>query len=312
MNTSRIKMRHLHCLVVVAQERSMLKAAEVLALTQPAVSKTIAELEALVGRELLHRHPRGVDLTPAGSVLAEHAGASLRNLREGLDAAAGQPLVQQPSVSLGALPNVSVTLLPLALQSLRKRHPRLLVRVASGTNAQLMSRLRQGELDFVFGRLAEPADMMNLHFEHLFSEPLVAVVRPGHALARQRRLRPQALDGQDVILPTVGTVIRRTLDAWLVTRGVTLSGCVLETVDTTFAAQHLQRSDAVWFVPSSLAQGLHDVPVRALDLDMADTEGPVGITYRRDQELAGAAALMAEALRLQVARRKPGGRPTRG
>lgn len=300
MNISRIKLRHLHCLVVVGQELNMLRAAHRLALTQPAVSKTIAELETLVGRPLLERHGRGVALTPAGRVLMDYAGASLRSVREGLDAAAGQPQSHQTTVSVGALPNVSATLLPPAIEAVRASLPSLYIRVASGNNAQLMGRLRHGELDMVFGRLAEPSDMLDLDFEHLYSENLVALARPEHPLAQRREVRPTALSDHTLILPTAGTPIRRTVDAFLVTHRVSLPDCVIETLDVVFSLQLVRNTDTVWFAPEGLMDGFHPIDLVRLRLPRGETSGAVGLTVRRGVELATGARLLLAALREQA------------
>ncbi len=81
----RIKLRHLHSLVAVSEHGALVRAAEALSVTQPAVSKTLAELEDIVGQQLFKRSPRGVALTDAGQQLLRYAGSSLRTLREGLD-----------------------------------------------------------------------------------------------------------------------------------------------------------------------------------------------------------------------------------
>ena len=82
---------HLQCLVMVGPgAQPECRAAKALALTQPAVSKTIAELEDIVGRRLLLRRRRGVELTPAADVLVRHAVVALRGLREGLGLALDQ------------------------------------------------------------------------------------------------------------------------------------------------------------------------------------------------------------------------------
>lgn len=294
---SRVKLRHLNCLVVVAQERSMLKAAHLLALTQPAISKTVLELETIIGRPLLVRHARGVELTTAGQIMVNYASASLRTLREGLDAAGAQPHARQLSVSLGVLPTVSGSLLPAAMDALRVSVPSLHVRVAGGTNAQLMVRLRQGELELVFGRLAEPSEMVDLEFEHLFSERLVAVARTGHPLVGRRKVRPSALSDFPLVLPASGTAIRRTLDAFLVAHRVAMPACVIDTLDTVFAMQFVQRSDSIWFLPEGLVPGLAPLQLPILRLDTREMAGPVGITTRRDWQLSVGAETLAAAFR---------------
>ncbi|VTU25774.1 pca operon transcription factor PcaQ [Variovorax sp. PBL-E5] len=297
MNFARLKLRHLQCLAMVAQERNLVRAAKAMALTQPAVSKTIAELEDIVGRRLLVRRRRGVDLTPAGEVLVQHAVATLRGLREGLSLALDQPEVDQIQVAVGALPNMAAGLLPAAVASLTASEPALRVRVVSGTNAQLMTQLRQGEIDLVLGRLAQASAMVDLAFEQLYSEPLLLVARPAHPLAALRRPALDALADFPLVVPVHGTLIRDTTDAFLLARGTAPPRCVIEATDTSFVLGLLQRTDAIWFAPqgavdAALARG----ELCRLAFDTASTEGPVGLTTRRASELGEGARRLMEAV----------------
>jgi LysR family pca operon transcriptional activator len=310
MNFARLKLRHLQCLVVVAQERNLVRAAKGLALTQPAVSKTIAELEDIVGRRLLLRRRRGVELTPAADVLVRHAVVALRGLREGLGEALDQPEFDQVRVAVGALPNMAANLLPAAIAALHASTPALRVRVASGTNAQLMTQLRQGEIDLVLGRLAQASAMADLHFEQLYSEPLLLVVRPGHPLAARRRPALDALAAYPLVVPVSGTLIRHTADAFFVAQGMAMPRCFVEATDTSFAFGLLQCADAVWFAPQGAVEGfVARGELRRLAIDTASTEGPVGLTVRRGSEPTEGARLLIEAIhgvvRQRGARRKP-------
>ena len=298
MNFARLKLRHLQCLAMVGQERNLVRAAKAMALTQPAVSKTIADLEDIVGRRLLLRRRRGVDLTPAGEVLVQHAVATLRGLREGLSLALDQPEADQVRVAVGALPNMAAGLLPAAIAALTESHPALRVRVVSGTNAQLMTQLRQGEIDLVLGRLAQPSAMVDLAFEQLYTEPLLLVARPAHPLAARRRPELDALAAFPLVVPVHGTLIRDTADAFLFARGSMPPRCVIEATDTSFVLGLLQQTDAVWFAPkgavdAALARG----EVCRLAFDTASTDGPVGVTARRADEPGEGVRRLMEAVR---------------
>lgn len=286
MNFDRLKLRHLRCLALVGQERNLVRAAKALALTQPAVSKTIAELEDIVGRPLLVRGRRGVDLTPTGEVLVRHAVSALRGLREGLALALDQAEAEQLRVAVGALPNMAAGLLPAAIALLGRTHADMRVRVVSGTNAQLMTQLRQGEIDLVVGRLAQPSAMADLAFEQLYSEPLLLVTRPGHPLATRRQPTLEALAAFALVVPVHGTPVRDTVDAYLFARGTTLPRAIIESTDTSFAMSLLRATDAVWFAP----QGAVDDALRRgelvrLNFDTTSTGGPVGVTVRRAGEV---------------------------
>ncbi|MDM0030854.1 pca operon transcription factor PcaQ [Variovorax sp. J22P271] len=313
MNFSRLKLRHLQCLAMVAQERNLVRAAKALALTQPAVSKTIAELEDIVGRPLLLRRRRGVELTPAAEVLVRHAVAALRGLREGFGLALDQPEGDQVSVAVGALPNMAANLLPAAVAALQASQPALRVRVVSGTNAQLMTQLRQGEIDLVLGRLAQASAMADLAFEQLYNEPLLMVVRPGHPLAAAPRLALDALAGLPMVMPVAGTSIRHTADGLLLAQGMAPPRCLVEATDTSFAFGLLQRTDTVWFAPQGAVEGyVGRGELVRLAIDTASTDGAVGMTRRRSGETGEGARLLIEAirgvLRLSAAPAPPDGR----
>jgi LysR family pca operon transcriptional activator len=314
MNFGRLKMRHLQCLVMVAQERNLVRAAKALSLTQPAVSKTVAELEEIVGRQLLLRRRRGVELTPAAEVLVRHAVSALRGLREGLGLAMDQPEADQLRVAVGALPNMAGELLPQAVALLHAAHPALRVRVVSGTNAQLMTQLRQGEIDLVLGRLAQASAMADLAFEHLYSEPLRLVVRTGHPLASRRKPTLDALAAYPLVLPVSGTLIRHTADAFLIAQGMALPNQLVEATDTSFVVGLLQRSEAVWFAPQGAVEGLlARGELKRVAIDTSSTEGPVGLTVRRTvdagegidaSEMGEGARLLIEEIRGIVSKRK--------
>ncbi|MEZ5640042.1 MAG: LysR substrate-binding domain-containing protein [Burkholderiaceae bacterium] len=306
MNFDRLKLRHLQCLVVVAQERSLMRAAAVLSLTQPAVSKSLADLEDIVGRPLFRRHARGVELTPAGRTLLGHAGSGMRLLREGLDLAIQQPDPDRSTIRIGALPNLSAALIPQAILRLLDEQPVSLARVATGTNAQLLAQLRSGEIDAVFGRLAEPAEMIDLQFEKLFEEPMVVLARPGHPLAGQLHPSAGGIEQYPLILPTSGTVIRRTVDNFLLELGRGYPQQIIESTDVSLALALAQRSDAIWFTPQGVATPLleRDTLVQ-LRIDTGATLGAVGLSTRIAFEPPAALARLFAIVHELVAQRHP-------
>lgn len=304
MNFDRLQLRHLRCLAIVGQERNLVRAAKALALTQPAVSKTIAELEDIVGRQLLVRRRRGVDLTAAGEVLLRHSVATLRGLREGLSLALDEAEGQQLRVVVGALPNMAASMLPEAIALLVQEHPQLRVRVVSGTNAQLMTQLRQGEIDMVVGRLAQPAALVDLSFVQLYSEPLLLVARPAHPLAGKPKPALASLAAYPLVVPVQGTLVRDTADAFLFARGNALPGAVIEATDTSFVLGLLRFTDAIWFAPkgaadSALALG----ELVRIDVDTSVTDGPVGITWRSTGEPGDGARRVVDALERVIRQR---------
>ncbi|MGE4240501.1 pca operon transcription factor PcaQ [Ramlibacter sp.] len=300
----RLKLRHLHSFVAVAETGSLVRAADTLSITQPAVSKSLAELEEIVGHRLFDRMPRGVRLTSAGRVLLGFAGSSLRAIREGLDSIAGEAAVDAPSIAIGALPTVAATVLPGALLRFATAYPQARVAVRTGSNAQMIAALRQGLLDMVVGRLAEPSAMRGLTFEHLYSEPLVLVVRPGHALSRRRKLAVDALSAHRFVLPDAGTRARDAADRFFLASGMGLPQHMIESIDVAFGRRYVLQSDAVWCIPFGVVE--HDLAngtLHRLPVDTSLTEGPVGLTLRVDRVVTPAMeTLLGEIRRAAAAR----------
>jgi len=111
----RIKLRHLQSFVEIARQQSLKKAAEMLFFSQPAISKTLKELEAIVGTPLMTRSRAGVELTPQGEIFLRFAEMSVAALHQGLDGIGQIREGSQTRLVIGALPSVAAHLLPEAV-----------------------------------------------------------------------------------------------------------------------------------------------------------------------------------------------------
>ena len=295
----RLRLRHLACFVAVAQERHLGRAAERLQLTQPAVTKTLNELESLAGARLLDRGRHGTRLTAAGEAFLRHATGVTEALEAAAGALAGAGEPTAAPVRVGALPTVASVLLPDAVARLRGRHPGVGVQVRSGPNRRLLEALRAGELDLVIGRMAEPATMRGLSFELLYAESLAVVVHPGHPLARQAGpVSLAAVLEHPLVVATAGTVPRHHTEVLLQRHGLRLPpGCV-ETLEVAVARALVRRSDAVWFTPERTPQvDLDDGVLVRLDVPAPGTAEPVGLLRRSVAEAAPVADDLAAILR---------------
>ena len=178
---TRIKFRHLLCFLEIARQRSFAKAADALAVSQPAISKTLKELEEILEASLFERGRNGVSLTAAGVAFMRYAGPCVQALRDGVNSLReGEHEAGQ--VRVGVLSTVESLLIPEVVRRLHQRHSALVVSVATGPGAYLLGQLRVGELDLVVGRMTDSPDIQGLTFEHLYSESMSLVVRPGHPL----------------------------------------------------------------------------------------------------------------------------------
>lgn len=291
---SRIKFRHLLCFIEVARQGSLARTAEALAVSQPAVSKTLRDLEELLEARLFERSKKGVTLTDAGQAFLRFAGPSVQALREGVRSLrAGEH--EAGIVRLGALSTVESSLLPEVVRRLHTRHAALAVSVITGPSAYLLDQLRGGQLDLVVGRMTDSPHIEGLSFEHLYSESMTLVVRPGHALLTTE---PGRIGDYPVVLPQAGTTIRRYADSLFIQLGIGAPPRRLETLSVALSQQYVRLTDAVWVAPfDAVRQGLATGDLVELDVGLKEPGGSVGICSNPTLAPTLAVQFCCEALR---------------
>ncbi|MBA4490701.1 pca operon transcription factor PcaQ [Paracoccus sp. S1E-3] len=297
----RIKLRHLEAFVEIAKARSLKRAAERLHLTQPAISRTLAELEQILGTRLLTRGRGGAQMTAQGEVLFDFAEAGLGALERGLDGAAAGRRQSVARLHLGALPSVAARLLPELVAGLEDSAPDLSLTVADGSHDHLTGLLRAGTLDLVLGRLGAPATMRGLSFAQLYLEEVVFVTRPGHPILKAPSL--DRLGEFTVIFPPPWAAIRPFVERLLIARGLPIPARRIETVSGAFGRVHTARSDAVWVISTGVvANEIADGRLVRLPFSDQGTEGPVGLMRRAADRETPEMRLLARAAEAAVAR----------
>jgi DNA-binding transcriptional LysR family regulator len=303
-----LRLRHLSCFVVVAQERTLARAAERLHLSQPAVSKTLAELEAIAGRRLVERGRSGAQLTQAGEQFLRYA----VDVTQALESAAaaltrsGTPPVR--AVHVGALPTVACGPLARAIARLHQRRPDAGIAVRTASNPELLAALKAGEVDFAVGRMAEPATMQGVSFELLYAESLAIVTRPGHPLLRaggagaggvaSRTLSPTALLDFPLVIPGAGTAPRHLAEGFFQAHGIALPpGGYTETQSVSAARALTVLCDAVWITPQHAVQlDIDSGWLCRLGIPVPGSAEPVGLLRRSGANLSELAEQLMDIL----------------
>lgn len=301
MIDARIKLRHIACFLEVAARSGFGRAAEALHLTQPAVSRAIAELEDILGVPLFERGRGGAVLTGEGVAFRAHAGAAFAELGRGIDTLR-QVGGGVGALVVGVLPTVAARIMPKAVQRAKAAGLAASIVIEAGPNGWLIDQLKQGGLDLVVGRLAEPQVMMGLAFEHLYSEPIVFVVRPGHPAATGRPVRLEDIAHHTLIMPARGSIIRPEIDSLFIQEGIGRIDDRIEAVEPQFSRAYVRASDAVWIISHGVVAGdLDEGTLVRLPLSTSVSGGPVGLTTRAGHAPTSAAEQLVRAVR-EVAR----------
>lgn len=295
--SQRIRLRHLHTFVAVAQQGTLGRAAETLNLSQPALSKTLNELEQLTGTRLFERGRLGAQLTLTGEQFLTHAVKILDALNH-----AGLSFnrnVEQPPdvIRIGALPTAALGILPAVIGPFHKQQSHVTLQVATMNNTMILSGLKSGELDIGIGRMSDPELMVGLNYELLFLESLKLVVRPNHPLLNENITLSRVMEWPAVVSPQ-GTVPRQNAESLLASQGCKLPKSCIETLSASLSRQLTVDFNYVWFVPSgAVKDDLRQGILTALPITSQCAAEPIGILTRVDTVLSAGAQILISSIR---------------
>jgi len=183
-----MRIQQLRLLLTIAETGSLRASAQALALTQPALTKSLRLLEDELGAPLVVRTPHGARLAPAGEILAARAAAALRELDRAREEVAAWSGGTGARVTVGLSPVAAALLAPGAVARLAARWPQVQVRLIDTLYPRAFALVRSGEVDFAIGPVPGERIDRDLALRRMFDSRAVIVVRRGHPLARARRL----------------------------------------------------------------------------------------------------------------------------
>lgn len=295
--SQRIRLRHLHTFVAVAQQGTLGRAAETLNLSQPALSKTLNELEQLTGTRLFERGRLGAQLTVPGEQFLTHAVKVLDALNTAGQAMNRKEDASADVVRVGALPTAALGILPAAIGRFHQQQKSTSLQVATMNNTMLLAGLKSGEIDLGIGRMSDPELMGGLNYELLFLESLKLVVRPGHPLLQETITLSRVMEWPVVVSPK-GTVPRQNAEALLQSQGCKMPAGCIETLSASLSRQLTVDYDYVWFVPSgAVKEDLRQATLVSLPVPTQSAGEPIGILTRVDIPLSTGAQMLIAAIR---------------
>lgn len=206
---SNIQLSQLLYFVEAVECGSLLKAAEKLRLSQPAITTSIRKLEKLLDVELLERSRRGVKLTAYGKVFHQHALNVISELNAGVSILELEKTQVQSQIALGVLPIATEALLTIAISAFKKHHPDVAVTVEPGVSNTLSPKLQLNELDMVVGYSETLEHEPAFRFEPLYMEKLCLVARFGHPLQPRKRVALKKLNQYEWFIPYPYSEYRR-------------------------------------------------------------------------------------------------------
>lgn len=292
----RLKLRDLHILLAVVQRGSMAKAAAELAISQPAVSKAIADMEHALGLRLLDRSRNGIGPTTYGRALVKRGRAIFDELKHGVEEL---EFLADPTVGelrIGSTESIAAGLLPAVIERFSREHRGVHLDVAQAVMSTLHYReLRERSIDLLLGRIPTPFAEDDLEADVVYDDQIVVVAGRQSKWARSRRLMLADLAGEPWILPPADTLPGSLAAELFRASGAKMPRAPITTLSIHLCCRLAASGRFVTTLPTSILRfGGRDLSLKVLPIELPAQPRPVGIVTLKNRTLSPVAKVFIE------------------
>jgi DNA-binding transcriptional LysR family regulator len=291
LTLDRLDLRDLLFFETIAEFNHLGRAAKKLCRTQPALTRCVHRLEEALGVRLFERVGRGINITPIGLLLLKRVRVLRRVAEDTLLEIKDFEHGSSGHVVLGSGPITSERLLPAVCQVLRSQGESVTIEVVIRWNFELLSMLRAGNLDLVFGPIPESQD--DLLSRPLIEDVFAIVARTGHEIFRKRRIKLQDLLAHGWVLPTQQSASRQWIDRTFELNGLAKPIVKIECNVISLLSSVVARSELISFMSRHHPRPPH---LREIPIKEAVMHRRLGVTWRKDSYLSPAAHRFVEAV----------------
>ena len=288
--------RILRYFIACVENRTMHAAAQAVHVSQPALSKAIANLESELGVILLDRHPRGVVPTPFGQTLFRYAKMMDSDMRRAIAEIDAQRGMTRGTILIGVIPTMS-SVAGLVAQTVLTRYPGLKIKLRVAFSAELTPALLEGEVDIALVLLPNEEAPPGLTFTPLLSTGPVIVVRKDHPLARQPRASLRELAEYPWLIPDYPASHRAIIQRAYLDAGLPPPLAAIDVSTIVFFESLIAQSDLVSVAPSTLLSARAGVDLTALQTDFIFPLEQVGMAFREHSTLLPGARAVIDVFR---------------
>ncbi len=249
---SRFNLRQFRLIEAIVKTGQLSLAAEALSITQPAASRTLSEIENLIGEPLFERHPKGLTPTPFGELVIRRAAAVMSELEgtaHDLDAfRAGSA----GSVRIGTVTGPAIAYVVPAIQQLKAEVPRAEIAVEVAPSVDLVDGLFSGEFDIILSRIPPRVDPRKLHIIRGRAEKILFVTNADHPLQSHRDIQLSDLTDHTWLIQRTGMPIRAAIEQTFIDHDQEVPGDIIETASLLYTMGYLRNSDAIAVLTSEV------------------------------------------------------------
>lgn len=295
----RLRLRNLHVFMTVLRQGSMGKAAVELSVSQPAISKAIADLEHTMGVRLLDRTAQGVEPTRYGAALLKWGCAVFDDLRQGIKEIEHLSDPTTGEVRIGSTDISTAGLVPAVIDRMSRQFPRLEFNVIQARHIELQyGELRERNVDLILGRMVTPTLDADLNSETLFDDPLLIAAGVDSKWCKRRSIDAAELIEEPWALPRYDTFVgSRVVEAFRA-RGLDPPRHAVTTHSIQLLTALLATGRFLAVLSrSALRLSGKRLGLRALPVNLHLWSGPVGIVTLKNRTLSPASELFIDCAR---------------
>jgi DNA-binding transcriptional LysR family regulator len=290
-----LKLRDLHVLMTVARCGSMGKAASELAVSQPAISKTISDMEAALGIRLLDRSPRGVVPTVYARALLDRGLIAFDELKQGVEHVNFLANPQTGELRIGSTIAIATGFIPAVVDRVSRKYPQIVFYLSAGETAMTYHALEERKVDLVIAPVFASMTDAHLNVEPLYDEPLVVVAGARSLWARRRKIDLAGLAGAAWTLPPLDSLYGAVVAEAFRANGLNVPPATVFTSITAARNALLATGRFVSIVQGSVMRFNFNNPAfKVLPIDLPTTRRPIGAITLKARTLSPVGRLFVD------------------
>ncbi len=279
--------KQLKYLLALDRAGSFVRAADVLGISQPALSTAIARLEDVLEMRLVDRGRQGAVLNAAGKILTRHAHSIEAELSKALAEFQQHQAGGSGPLSVGGTPLATASIIPAVVARLLDQLPSVSIEVVENVDEVLLDQLRAKRLDVIISNISlfpPPSDTVAAP---LFNARTVGVVRAGHALANTPSISLKSLKDVTWVMPSEGGAFRKQVEALFTTLGLAFPTRVVQASSFGIIKDIVRNSDGITLLSEQIVGAeLREGSLIALPLQETVGHRVFGMQVIKDRKLS--------------------------
>ena len=297
-----LTMRQMRMVLAIEEHKSVLKASRELNVAQPALSRSLSDLESVLQLKLFNRSPRGMAPTTFGDALIRRLKTVLGELHDADEELGALRAGTYGHVSIGCIPLLSAGILPHLLSVVVRTRPGLTLSVTDGGGVDILLKLlRDRKLDMVLCMRPAGDHDSDFTFEPLFTDTMLLVAGKNHPAARVRRPSLRTIGLEPIVLPSQGSVYRQGIDEAFARFNRPPPTAAVEASSPMLRLGLAESSDMATFIQASVwLDKSARYRLKAIALKESIACGSIGCMVLRNWQKTPAAAALIEVMRSEI------------